>query len=108
MSGAVQFSGSEAGRHAATVDSVADAVREARGAVHEISMDAQAYGQLCQFLPGLLTPLFGLATTALDRAAGALGDTAAGLRTTAGQVGATDAASAQRVRATGTLPELPL
>jgi hypothetical protein len=100
----MRFSGPEVRRHAATVDSVAEAVREARGAVHEVTMDQQAYGQLCQFLPGLLAPLFGLAVTALDKAAGALDGTAGDLRATAGQMEATDAASAGRVRAAGELP----
>ncbi|AGL15610.1 hypothetical protein [Actinoplanes sp. N902-109] len=103
-----QFSADDAGRHAATVDGVSDAVRQARSAVHEVAMDSQAYGQLCQFLPGLLSPLFALATSALDRSASALGGTAAALRSTAADMTGTDNAAAQRI--TGAAPplELPL
>jgi hypothetical protein len=93
-------------RHAAGVDDVADAVRLAASAVHDVTMDSQAYGQLCQFLPGLLSPLFGLAQGAMNRSAGSLGQTAAKLRTTAEQMVGTDTAAAGRIKRS--LPELPL
>lgn len=109
MSGELQFSAPAVYRHAGTVDSVADAVRLATGAVHEVAMNSQAYGQLCQFLPGLLNPLFDLASQAMNRAAGSLDETAASLRTTAGEMTAADEASADRVTTAGRpLPELPL
>jgi hypothetical protein len=107
--GEVRFSADEVYRHAGTVDAVADSVRLARSAVHEVTMDSQAYGQLCQFLPGLLSPLFGLAAAALNRSAGSLQVTAAKLRSTAGELSGTDAAAAGRIESAGrALPELPL
>lgn len=78
-------------RHAGTVDAVADAVSTARSAVHEVTMDTQAYGQLCQFLPALLSPVFGLALDALHESIGSLQDTADKLRTAASNTETTDA-----------------
>jgi hypothetical protein len=78
-------------RHAGTVDAVADAVSTARSAVHEVTMDIQAYGQLCQFLPALLSPVFGLALDALHESIGSLQDTADKLRIAASGTEVTDA-----------------
>jgi hypothetical protein len=61
----VQFPIALVQQHAGTVDRVSDAVQLARSAVHEVTMDTQAYGQLCQFLPALLSPVFALAVDAL-------------------------------------------
>lgn len=77
-------------RHAGTVDTVADGVSMARSAVHEVSMDTQAYGQLCQFLPALLSPVFGMALDALHESIGALQDTADKLRIAASNTAGTD------------------
>jgi hypothetical protein len=79
-------------RHAGTVDSVADAVQTARSAVREVTMDSQAYGQLCQFLPALLSPVFGLALDALHESIGSLQETAGKLRTAASSTESTDIA----------------
>jgi hypothetical protein len=79
-------------QHAGTVDNVADAVQTARSAVHEVTMDTQAYGQLCQFLPVLLSPVFGLALDALQESMSALHETAGKLRTAAGSTESTDTA----------------
>jgi excreted virulence factor EspC (type VII ESX diderm) len=106
MSGELSVEAAAVHRHAAGVDEVADAVRLAASAVHDVTMDSQAYGQLCQFLPGLLTPLFGLARAAMTRSAGSLGETATKLRTTAEQMRDTDTAAARRVNRS--MPELPL
>jgi excreted virulence factor EspC (type VII ESX diderm) len=76
--------------HAGTVDAVADAVSMARSAVHEVTMDTQAYGQLCQFLPALLSPVFGLALDALHESMGSLQDTADKLRMAAAGTETTD------------------
>jgi hypothetical protein len=95
--------------HAATVGGIADAVAQARSAVHEVTMDTRAYGQLCQFLPGLLSPVFGLAIGALDDAGESLRETAINLRAVADRTTATDDRAAATVRAAGrSLPELPL
>jgi len=104
----VQFSADAANRHATSVDGVADAMRHARSAVHEVTMDSQAYGVLCQFLPGMLSPLFTLASTVLSTSATALGETAAALRTTATEMESTDTSSAERVRGSARRLELPL
>lgn len=97
--------------HAASVDQVGAGMEQARGAVREVSMDTGAYGQLCQFLPTVLTPVFGLATDALDATIDALGVTADNLRATADGAAATDDGAARRVRATSPAApavELPL
>ena len=105
----VRFPADAVHRHAGSVDGIADAVAQARAAVHEVGMDTQSYGQLCQFLPGLLSPIFALAVDALDDSGAALRETANNLRTTATATTATDAAAGQRVRAAGgPLLDLPL
>jgi hypothetical protein len=72
----LQFPPAEIRRHAGSVDGIADAVQTARGAVHEVTMDTQAYGQLCQFLPTILSPIFSLATGALNEAEDSLRENA--------------------------------
>lgn len=88
-------------RHAGSVDAVADAVEQARSAVGAVSMDTQAYGQLCQFLPALLAPVFDIALVALNDTGGALRDTAADLRATAAGADSTDEASSRKISAAG-------
>jgi hypothetical protein len=108
----VQFPILAVRQHAATVDRVAESAGQARAAVREVTMDTQAYGLLCQFLPGLLAPLFGQAVEAMNGSVEALHETAAGLRSAADSTQATDGAAARRVSAAGPpggrLPELPL
>ncbi|MGK5683096.1 type VII secretion target [Actinoplanes sp. URMC 104] len=99
-------------RHAGSVDAVADAVADAKAAVGQVSMDTQAYGQLCQFLPGLLQPAFDAALTALTGSTDGLRETAAGLRAVADNAARSDQAGADRVTTAGRspagLPKLPL
>jgi Excreted virulence factor EspC, type VII ESX diderm len=97
---AVEFPVEAVRRHAGSVDLIAADVEQARAAVGEVAMDTQAYGLLCQFLPGLLTPVFAVAASALSDCAGALHDTAGELRAAAAGTEATDVASARRLRAT--------
>ena len=105
----LQFPPAEIRRHAGSVDGIADAVQTARGAVHEVTMDTQAYGQLCQFLPAILSPIFSLATGALNDAEDSLRETAGKLRSTVSEATATDESAGRRVRTSGaSLPELPL
>jgi len=108
----VQFPAGQVERHAGTVDRVRDAMQTARSAVHEVTMDVEAYGQLCQFLPGILSPVFGLGVDALNGTIDALQETAAKLRTTASTTQATDVASGDRVtragRGDGPAIKLPL
>jgi hypothetical protein len=86
---------------AATVDRTAGEVETARDAVRQVTMDTGAYGVLCQFLPGLLSPLFGLAVEAMHGSIDALHETAAKLRGTADAAEHTDQGSAGRIRAAG-------
>ena len=109
MSSAMQFPAEAVVRHAAGVEDAAEQMTQARSAVREITMDSQAYGQLCQFLPTLLSPIFGSAAAVLNGAAEALGETALKLRSTATAMQATDAGSARRVEnAARPGTELPL
>lgn len=97
----VQFPAGEVERHAGTVDRVTDAMRTARSAVHEVTMDTEAYGQLCQFLPAILSPVFGMGVDALNGTIDALQETATKLRTTATTTRATDVAGGERVTRAG-------
>lgn len=95
-------------RHADAVSAAAEQMALARSAVREVSMDHQTYGEICQFLPGLLSPLFGGAVEILNGAVDALTETALKLRTTAETVEATDVDNAHRLTATSRPPEPPL
>lgn len=109
MSSGVQFPADAVLRHAAAVEDASEQVAQARSAVREVTMDSQAYGQLCQFLPALLSPLFGSAAEVMSGAVEALGETALKLRSTATGMHATDAGSAGRMEnAAGPGIELPL
>jgi hypothetical protein len=97
VSGGVEFPASSVLRHADAVSAAADQVAQARSAVREVTMDGQAYGQLCQFLPGILSPLLGGAAEVMNDAVDALGETALKLRATATAMEATDTGSARRL-----------
>lgn len=69
MSAAMEFPAASVLQHAIEVSGASDQLTQAREAVREVNMDNQAYGQPCQFLPGLLSPLFESADR-LDKAGG--------------------------------------
>jgi hypothetical protein len=109
MSAGVEFPSSSVLRHAAAVGDASDQMTQARSAVCEVTMDSQAYGQLCQFLPGLLSPLFSIAVDVMNHAVDALAETELKLRATAAAMEAADAGSARRLdRAAGPGTALPL
>ena len=95
-------------QHAAATDRTAEAMGEARRAVRTVTMDSGAYGQLCQFLPAALSPVFGLAIRALNGSVDALQETGARLRTAATNVQVTDEDSARLVAAAGRAQAPPL
>jgi hypothetical protein len=101
VSAAVEFPTASVLQHAVAVSEAADQMTQARSAVREVSMDSQAYGQLCQFLPGLLNPLFGTAAEVMNDSVDALAETALKLRATATAMEATDGASANRLNDAG-------
>lgn len=109
---AVQLPIASVHRHADTVGSISDDMARARAAVREITMDTEAYGQLCQFLPAILSPVFGTATSLLSEASAALQETASALHATAADAKATDVYTARQVDSTSGLRtsvgELPL
>jgi uncharacterized protein YukE len=84
-------------QHASTVEQVADGMEVARSAVREVTMERQAYGQLCQFLPAMLSPVFERAVDALVESVDALRETASDLRSAAALIDDADARGAQRV-----------
>jgi len=95
VSGGIEFSAESVLRHASAVAGASDQMTQARAAVREVAMDGQAYGQLCQFLPTLLTPLFGSAVEVMNDAVDALDETALKLRATAQAMAAADVGSAR-------------
>ena len=107
VSTGLEFPATEVLLHAGAVGEASAGMAQARAAAGEVAMDGQAYGQLCQFLPALLSPLFGLATEVMNDATDALAETATKLRATASELTATDADSAGRIDAAGG-PELDL
>jgi hypothetical protein len=104
-----QFPADAVLRHAAAVGDASEQMTRARSAVREVTIDSQAYGHPCQFLPALMSPFFGTAADVINGAVEALGETALKLRTTATAMQAADAGSASRVEnAAGPGFELPL
>ncbi|GIE76260.1 hypothetical protein Aph02nite_22100 [Actinoplanes philippinensis] len=97
MSAGMRFPAEAVRRHADTVDEASGQMALARSAVHEVTIDRQAYGELCQFLPALLDPLFEGALDVLSDAVDALAETAYGLRATAATMEHTDADNARRI-----------
>jgi uncharacterized protein YukE len=97
VAGEVQFPAPAVTGHAGSVDAIADSVVQARAAVTEVTMSTEAYGQLCQFLPGLLSPVFSQAVSALNDATDSLREIADNLRAVAASVTATDSAVARDV-----------
>lgn len=97
MSAAVEFPAASVLQHAVAVSKASDQMTQARSAVREVSMDNRAYGQLCQFFPSLLSPLFGNAAEVMNEAVDALAETALKLRATATAMEATDVGSANRL-----------
>jgi hypothetical protein len=105
----VEFPAESIRQHVITVNDVSEQMSLARSAVREVTMDSQAYGQLCQFLPSLLTPLFGGAAEAMSDAVEALAETSLKLRATVLAMEATDAANARALHdAAGPAIDLPL
>ena len=94
-------------QHSVAVAEAAEQLAVARSAVREVSMDRQSYGQICQFLPGLLDPLFHGAVDVLTGAVDALSETALKLRAAAETIEATDADSARGLTDAGSRPESP-
>jgi hypothetical protein len=97
----VRFPVQEVERHAGSVEQVADAMETARSAVRDVTMDTGAYGILCQFLPGILTPVFERGADALYGSVDALHETAARLRSAAASTFGTDEASGNRITRAG-------
>jgi hypothetical protein len=95
-------------RHAGAVDDASDGTETARSATAQVQLGDQAYGMLCQFLPGLLDLVANSAVTAMATSVSALSQTAGKLRTAAGGHESTDHASGDRVAATGRQITLPL
>jgi hypothetical protein len=101
VSAGVEFPAALVLRHAAAVSDASEQIAQARAAVREVTIDSGAYGQLCQFLPGLLSALFGNAAEAVNDAVDALGETSLKLRATVTDMTATDAGSARRLDSAG-------
>jgi hypothetical protein len=58
--------------HAGSVRQVGDAVELARSAAAQVQLGREAYGQLCQFLPGMFDEVQQAAVDALAAAVGSL------------------------------------
>ena len=69
--------------HAGSVGQVSAEVDGARSAASAVTLGAEAYGQLCSWLPGLITPVQQSAVDVLAEAAAALDATAVSLGRTA-------------------------
>ncbi|WP_203794608.1 hypothetical protein [Actinoplanes derwentensis] len=104
----MQFPAEAVRQHADAVSEAAENMALTRSAVHEVTMDHRVYGEICQFLPGLLSPLFGGAVDVLNGAVDCLSETALKLRATAVEIEAADVDSARRLTEVDRGFELPL
>ena len=64
-------------------------------------MDSQAYGMLCQFLPGVLSGVFEAAVVAMNGSAEALQETALNLRDSVSVFAEADVAAARSIGGSG-------
>ncbi|WIM93998.1 type VII secretion target [Actinoplanes oblitus] len=94
-------------QHAAAVSEAAGQLELARSTVREVTMDSQAYGEVCRFLPGLLSPLFGGAVEVLNGAVDALSETAFKLRAAAEVIENADFESARHLTESARGPGSP-
>jgi hypothetical protein len=101
VSSSVQFPAEAVLRHADAVRDASDQMGRARAAAGEVAMSSDAYGQLCQFLPTLLSPVFGIAVGVMNDAVEALGETALNLSKTTADMTTTDAGNARRLNSAG-------
>jgi hypothetical protein len=84
--------------HAGSVDATSDTIETGRSAAAQVQLGGEAYGILCQFLPGLINPLGDKAVDAMTESHTALQSTADKLRKASGASDSTDHASEQRNR----------
>jgi hypothetical protein len=92
---AFEVVGDELQAHASHLDGLMDRLRVVRSAAATVSMSHDAYGLLCSFLPPIINPLERTGGEALEAASGALGATAASVRSSAAAYAADDEASAR-------------
>ncbi|MEV6344039.1 type VII secretion target [Actinoplanes sp. NPDC051851] len=88
-------------RHSSAVDDIAAALRQARAAAGQVSLDTQAYGRLCSFLPLLLGGVTESAIVAMNGSADALTETALRLREAVATTEHTDHLAAQDIGEAG-------
>jgi hypothetical protein len=86
--------------HAGEVDTIGDELTAAGQAGQSAQTDVGAYGQLCQFMPGLLNGLQQSMVDGMNTAAGSAHDTADALRSVAAAYDSTDGTAADRIRNT--------
>jgi hypothetical protein len=97
MDAGMRFPATAVLQHATAVTDASDQMARARAAVREVTMASLAYGELCQFLPAMLSPVFGSAVEVLNDAMDAMRETAYKLQTTVEAVEAADVESARRL-----------
>ena len=76
--------------HATTLQHFVDRLDQAVDAARQVSMPADAYGVICQFLPPALNPLEEHGVAALQGSAEGIQTTAANVKDTAGDYAAAD------------------
>ncbi|GAB4050592.1 type VII secretion target [Catellatospora paridis] len=81
-------------RHARTLDDLSGHEERVRNAAEHVTLDADAYGQMCQFMPTLFRPLQETIVKAVKQTTTSLSATAAALRHAADEYDLTDKAAA--------------
>ncbi|MFF5291821.1 type VII secretion target [Paractinoplanes globisporus] len=86
--------------HAGQVDGIGDQLTTAQQAGSAVRVDSSAYGQLCQFVPALLSILQDRMIEGIAAAASSAHDTANALRSVAADYAGSDSRAAERIRST--------
>jgi hypothetical protein len=98
--GQVQVNSADLVAHAGQVDGIGDGLAIAQQAGAAVRTDAGAYGQLCQFVPALLSVLQSQVIEGIATAASSVHHTADALRSVAAAYDSSDSNAADRIRNT--------
>jgi hypothetical protein len=95
--------------HANTLDTVSADLTTAHGAANQVYLDTEAFGILCQFLPGMFDPVLRATVDGIGKSSSTLTTLGGKLRTAASNSETADTQNAASITSSGNHPvNLPL